>query len=98
MRLKRTVLLICLLGEAVNGAFMADTALIEDIGAITDIPGKIKVLFGQQDGNPFGLEPLNRLGQLFDNDRRQPVKEASPKGRPTTAASCSAARWLALEK
>ena len=41
------ILLIFLLGEAIDGAFMANTALIDEICPVADVSGKIKVLFGQ---------------------------------------------------
>ena len=81
MQLERTILLIFLLGQTIDGAFMANTALIDDISAVADGAGKIQVLFGQQNGDAFGPQPLNRLNQLFDDARRQPSKRRS-RGPP----------------
>src|SRR5262245_51397035 len=57
-----------------GGAAEPDRAFLQHVDAIRQAQRKVGVLLGEQDRQPFGLEPRDLLAEVIDDQRRQSLR------------------------
>src|SRR5262245_18403295 len=61
------------LAERARRALVTDVPFLEHVDAVGQRQREVHVLLGEQDREPLTLEPSDLLGEMLDDQRREPL-------------------------